>query len=221
MLRERFRMKMNRGLAFFLGISAFLAGCCHAGDTLPGPGYPASHYETLWAKSPFAVATPEIADQPSEFSLVGIANLDGVDYASLVNKETNERYFLASGKPQNGLSLVSVTHGEDRDKTYAVIQNNGQTLTLKLSDTAATAAGAPMPQVVNGGMPGQPVPPGQVTFAPQGPNPAMYPQTTGGFPSTMSPQAYNAGGAPRPWQPPMPMIRRPIIHVPAPPPQQQ
>jgi len=211
-------MRIIFTFSLLVGFGVLLAGYCKAGDSLPGQGYSASRYETLWMKSPFSVATPDTTDQSAEYVLVGIANLDGIDYASLVNKQTNDRYLLASGKPQNGLSLVSITHGEDRDKTFAVIQNKGETITLKLSDTPPPAvAGGNMSQVANAGvtMPGQPL--GTI-------NPAMYLQTGGGFPSTMapmSPQAFGPGSARGPGQPPMPMIRHPIIHVPTSPPQQQ
>jgi hypothetical protein len=184
-LREKSGMKINRGITFLLGLGTLLAGYGRAGDTLPGQGYPASRYEALWTKSPFIVATSDVANQSSDFLLVGICRLDGVDYASLVSKQTNERYLLASGEPQNGLSLISVTHGEDWDKALVVIQNKGETFTLKLTDTAP----APMGLIGNAAVPGRF---GQPWGAPQGRNAAMFSQTGSGFPSTMATQ----GGAP-------------------------
>ena len=163
---EMHGLRMNFTLSLWAGLGMLLSGYCQAGDFLSG-GYPASRYETLWMKSPFSVATSDTASQSPDFLLVGLANLDGVDYASLVNKKTNERYLLASGKPQNGLTLVSVTQGQDRDKTFAVVQNNGETLTLKLSAAppALPVAGGNM--VANGAMSGQP------RGTPQSPSPAI------------------------------------------------
>ena len=166
----------------------------------PGAGFPASRYETLWTKSPFSVATAEAAQESPDYSLVGIAQFDGVSYASLIERQNQEHFLISTDKPTRGITLSSITRGKDGSDTTAIVQKDGQPLTLKLEQAPVV----PM-AVMNPGMP--PVPniqmpmPGVV--APQIPMPG-----SGGPPTTPSTR---------------PMIRfhRSPIHLPPPPAQQQ
>lgn len=99
---------------------------------VPGDGFAPSRYETLWTKSPFAVASAQTAAAPSpDYSLTGVARIGGVSYASLVDTHTNERFLLSSNKPAGGLTLTSITLAHDG--SLAVVQkNDGQSITLKL-----------------------------------------------------------------------------------------
>jgi len=114
--------------------------------TLPGDGFPASRYEALWTKSPFAVATSETAVEASpDYMLVGIANIEGISYASVIEaKPPQEHFLISTEKPNRGMTLVSITrNGSD---TFAQVQKDGQTLTLKLQEAPAAAGvvtGAP------------------------------------------------------------------------------
>ena len=72
---------MSKHLCFLL---AFFSGVQVHADTLPGPAFDADRYRVLWEESPFAVATP-VAVESQEFSLVGVAQFDGVAYVSLVD----------------------------------------------------------------------------------------------------------------------------------------
>jgi hypothetical protein len=133
----------------FLGTMAFPAGTARADDAaLPGPGFPASHYESLWTKSPFAVASADAEAGPSspDYSLVGIAEVDGIAYANLIEKQNHEHFILTTDKPARGLKLVSISRGHDTTKTSAVVQKDGQTLTLTL-DVPAVTTMAPTPQI--------------------------------------------------------------------------
>jgi hypothetical protein len=129
---------------------------------LPGGGFAASHYEALWTKSPFAVATSEAAPESADYTLVGIAQFDGVAYASLVEKQNQEHFLLSGDKPVRGLTLVSIARGHDGTDTTAVVLRNGEQLTLKLTSGAGPAASGlnatpfPVPQIP---MPGQAPPP--------------------------------------------------------------
>lgn len=107
---------------------------------LPDDGFNSARYEKLWTQSPFAVASAEtvVPDSP-DYSLVGIAEFDGVSYASLIDKKSQEHFLLAGDEPDHGLALVSVTRGKDIGGTSAVVKKNGQLLTLKLEKSAATA----------------------------------------------------------------------------------
>jgi hypothetical protein len=154
---------MRRRATFLL--AAVLAGAAvHADDNLPGSGFPASRYTELWTKSPFAVATPDGASGPSspDYTLVGIASFDGVSYASIIDKQSNEHFLLSSAQPARGLTLVSVTPGKDAASASADIRKDGEMLTLKLESAPAPNVAAVMP---NQGMPttvppGMPIPPG-------------------------------------------------------------
>jgi hypothetical protein len=134
---------------------------------LPGHGFDSSHYEALWTKSPFAVATSDAAPESPDYDLVGVAQFDGVSYASLVDKH-NQQHFLVSGdKPDHGVTLVSITRGHDSGDTTAVVEKDGQTLTLTLTVPPAPA-GAPNNPPLMGSVPNIPMP-GTVY-----PNPSEY-----------------------------------------------
>jgi hypothetical protein len=111
-----------------------------AEQELPGEPFPASRYEPLWKSSPFAVATP-VAVESAEYSLVGAAQFDGVSYASLIEKQTQNHFVVTSATPAHGLTLVSLMHGGD--STFATLQKDGALLKLKLEAGAATATAPP------------------------------------------------------------------------------
>ena len=125
--------------------------------SLPGGGFPASRYETLWTKSPFAVATSEAAPASSpDYFLVGIAKFDDVSYASVIERQNQEHFLISTDKPTRGLTLTSITRGQDGTDTYAVVLKDGQSITLKLEQPPVTEAipGAPPlnPLAIPGGM---------------------------------------------------------------------
>jgi hypothetical protein len=145
---SRFASRLFRGSLFCAVLLPQIAG---AGDTpaLPGNGFPASRYEVLWTKSPFAVASPDgSAPESPDFSLVGIAEFDGISYASIINKKDREHYLVSSDKDAGGLKLISITRGSDAAGTMALLQRNGAPLTLKLDTSdALNPAGQPTPNV--------------------------------------------------------------------------
>jgi hypothetical protein len=123
-----------------IGFLSLMLACHAHGDdssTLPGAGFGADRYATLWTKSPFAIATPEAGAASQDFELVGLAQFDGVSYASLIDKQSNEHFVLSSDKPVKNLTLVSIAH--TADGTSAVIQRNGEILTLKQDNSASVA----------------------------------------------------------------------------------
>jgi hypothetical protein len=77
-----------------------------------------------------ALASPvwgeEAAPSPS-LMLVGVAEADGVIYASVVDAQTGERFLLNTRAADGGLELVSATAGES-----AVVRQNGQSFLLRL-----------------------------------------------------------------------------------------
>jgi len=184
--------------AHVLIVAGFLvltgAGFARADDTsaLPGPGFSGDRYATLWTKSPFAIATPEAAAATQDYQLVGLAQFDGVSYASLVDKQSNEHFVLASDKPVRNLTLVSIAHGPSG--ASAIIQRNGETLTLQQEVAPPTPGG-------------QPGPPGAMPMpTPQPFMPGAPLSNVGG----VVPQAY--------LRPPPVRFHRPGIHFPPQPP---
>ena len=118
---------------------------------VPAGGFPASRYETLWTKSPFAVATAEAAADSPDYSLVGIANVEGVSYASVIEIRNQEHFLISSDKPSRGLTLTAITRSQDGKDTFATVQKDGQVLTLKLEQAPNAVPGAPVANVFSPG----------------------------------------------------------------------
>jgi hypothetical protein len=114
-------------------------------NAVPGQGFPASRYETLWTKSPFAVATPEAAQSSPDYQLVGVARYNGVSCAGIIEVQTGQHFLLSSDKPTHGLTLISITPGQGQTGNQAVVQKDGQPLTL----TQDVSAVAPVASGVN------------------------------------------------------------------------
>jgi hypothetical protein len=181
-------------LFFILAVGLALAAQPVRADdpAVPGAGFPASRYEALWTKSPFAVATPDaVADSP-DYSLVGYAvNINGVSYASLVEKQSGEHFLVSTDKSVRGLRLTSITRNPNSLDTYAVVQKDGQTITLKLERGPAAAAQGAQPLTSVSMPPG--LMPQQLQMPGANPN-------------------FNQSGRPFPAR-----FRRPLIHLPPPP----
>ncbi len=142
--------------AFFFAVAAALALIAQPvradAPAVPGGGFPASRYESLWTKSPFAVATAEEAQQSSpDYILYGVATVGRITYASLVDRQNQDHFLISTDKPTRGLTLTSVTRGHDASDTSAVVQKDGQLITLKLEQAPVTANAPPANPV---GMPG-------------------------------------------------------------------
>jgi hypothetical protein len=67
-----------------------------------------------------------------DYSLVGLARLDGVAYASLINAKTQEHVLLSTANTEGGLKLASIATDNDPLGPSALIQNNGVSILLKL-----------------------------------------------------------------------------------------
>ena len=147
----------------------FACGPIRADDpTVPAASFNADHYATLWTKSPFAVATAEaVADSP-DYSLVGVTQLEGVSYASIIEKQNQDHFLISSDKANKGLTLKNITrsHGTSGLDTFATVEKDGQILTLKLEALPAgvPAAGAPGIPAMPGAAPGVPPVTQNITF---------------------------------------------------------
>ena len=187
-------------LALAAGLSVMTLTLRAEDPPVPAGGFPASRYQTLWSKSPFAVATAEAGQEASpDYTLAGIANVDGVSYASVIDNHNNQEHFLlSSAKPTRGLTLTSITRGQNGSDTLAVVQKDGQLITLKMQP--APAASAPLlatPAPSN--MTPQIVMPGASAFTPS----AMRPFTRIHRPPIHLPPQPQAAPAPPP-PPPAP-----------------
>ncbi len=117
---------------------------------VPDAGFNASRYESLWTKSPFAVATAEAEGESSpDYFLVGIANIDGISYASVIERQNQEHFLISTDKANRGMTLTSINRNHDGTSTYAVVQKDGQLLTLKLELPPAGPPPGATPMVGN------------------------------------------------------------------------
>jgi len=183
---------MSRIFGQPLALAAVLALAAQpgrAGDpAVPGTGFSASRYEALWTKSPFAVATSEAVQESPDYLLVGVAKVDGISYASVIERQNQEHFLISSDKPARGLTLTTITRSPDSSDTYAVMQKDGQSITLKLEQAPALA-----------GVPGAPNTPMPGIITPQIAMPGAAPS----FPNMGRP--FNA------------RYHHPLIHLPPPP----
>jgi hypothetical protein len=167
-------------------------------DPAAHQGYEPPRYEDLWTKSPFAVETPDTqVTESAEYSFVGVAQIRGVTFVSLVQKQNQAHLLITSDQPLGSLKLDSISNKPDG--VYASLTQNGQPLTLKLE--TAQAGGAPQPNAApppGGNMP--------LLFNPSGPPAA-------GGQNIPMPGSFNPSTAR-----PLIRIRRPLIHVPGRPP---
>jgi hypothetical protein len=177
---------------------------------VPVAGFPASRYEALWTKSPFAVATSEeITETSPDYTLAGVSrDMSGIYYASVIDAHNQEHFLISSDKPIRGLTLTSITRSHDGLDTYAVVQKDGQSITLKLEQPPATAAVPGAPPVGAVGMPGITTP--QISMP-----------GAGTFPGAGSVRPFTRLHRPRINLPPMPTQQpQPVQAAPPPPPPQ-
>jgi hypothetical protein len=101
-------------------------------SVIPTAPFPASRYEALWTKSPFAVATSEDTVQASpDYMLVGVGNQDGTFYASLIERDNQEHFLISSDKTTRGLIVKSINRSRDGQETYASVIKDGQPLSSR------------------------------------------------------------------------------------------
>jgi hypothetical protein len=119
------------------------AGAANDSDPAAHQGYAPDRYSDLWTKSPFAVETPDTptVTDSAEYSLVGVAQLGDVTYASLIQKQNQAHLLVSSDKPLGGLTLNSVSNKPDG--VYVTFTEDGQPLTLKLEATPQSAGANP------------------------------------------------------------------------------
>ena len=179
-----------------------------ASTNLPSANYAPGRYEALWVKSPFAVATSEtVGEESPDYYLVGVANQDGVFFASVIERQNQEHFLLTSDRPVRGLTLKSINRSKDGVNTYAEVVKDGQPLTLKMEVPPAGAAGGPTAANMAPG-----AVPFPHTMAPQIPMPggtAAFPNNGSARPFTRfhrPPIRLPAGAPPSPGAAPAPTV---------------
>jgi len=124
------------------GLALLVTHACADAPVLPGTGFGTDRYQTLWTKSPFSVSS-EAGPESPDYALVGIAQFDGVYYVSLIDQKNQEHFLVSTDKPSRGLVLVSVTRGHGTVDSFAMLQRDGQPITLKMQSAPVTAPPPP------------------------------------------------------------------------------
>ena len=136
-------MKILRASLFLLAVLTAWPLMRADDGGLPSGAFDASRYSLLWETSPFAVASP-VAVESVQYSLVGAAEFEGVSYASIIDKQSQNHFVVTSKTPSHGLSMVSLTHGSSPGSVSATLQSSGGILKLALDTTTAPLV-APQP----------------------------------------------------------------------------
>ena len=105
---------------------------------VPESGPDVSRYTTLWTNSPFVTATEEAPAETPDYLLTGVAELEGVSYASLIDQKNKSHILLASDKPMANLKLISISR--NRSMITAVVDQGGRRITVQLQESSGFVA---------------------------------------------------------------------------------
>lgn len=83
--------------------------------------------------------------ESSDYSLVGIAQFNGISYASLIAKQNQEYFLLTTDKPARGLTLVSISQEYNASDVMAVVRKDGRLVTLKWEQPPLLASATIVP----------------------------------------------------------------------------
>ena len=148
---------------FLFGALAVGAPAFALESVLPA-AHPASRYDTMLERSPFALATPVVAPPPpvaSEFSqwyIGGLGRSEDKDFVSIKSRDLSTNFTLYGNEPNaDGVQLVGVEWSNERGKSTVTIKKGSEfgKLEFNQAEIAAPTA-APQP----GARPGMPQRPG-------------------------------------------------------------
>lgn len=154
--------------------------------------FPAERYETMIARSPFALATPPApVAAPAEKNFAegwfvsGLAQLDGKDFVSIKSRDLGVQLSLFGSDPRDGVTLQKVEWSPALGKSTVTIAKDGQTAKLVFNE-AEMQTGASAPTAPVALPPGAIRPPGSNPGAvrpaiPRPPQPVIQPQPYGGI----------------------------------------
>jgi len=103
-------------------------------DLLPQP-YPASRYDAMRKKSPFTLSSA--ADQAaavgfaSKLFLTGILRVGGESFATVMDKESKQRYMISAKPNEQNIQLVDIESGDDLSKVSVTLKKGDEKATLK------------------------------------------------------------------------------------------
>jgi hypothetical protein len=198
---------MKSTLLFLAAASAVFPAI--AGESPIPSSFPPERYETMIAKSPFALATPPapVVDAPPEKNFAdgwfvsGLAQLDGKDFVTIKSRDLGVQFSLFGSDPKDGVTLQKVEWSPAIGKSTVTIAKDGQTAKLEFNqaELQSTAAAPAMPAAMP---PGAIRPPGVNNGAirpaiPRPSQPIVQPQQYGGLQNAIVP---GRGGVPQPQQ---------------------
>jgi hypothetical protein len=145
-------------LALASGFAVHSARAVESKASLPG-AWPASRFENLIQRSPFAPATPPVApvvtaNFASSLYVSSIAAIGDKYLVTISSREQPNKIFLATGEEgADGLTLVGVEYSDESGKSKAVVKKGDETATLEFDQAAiqqgaaqaAAQAAAPVP----------------------------------------------------------------------------
>jgi len=119
----------------FAGLAS--AALAQVDDESPVPkAFPSSHYEKLIQRSPFAPATPDVAqdvtpDFASSLYVSGIAKIGDKNCVFIRSRETQQTFALFSGEQgQDGISLLSIQWSPETGRSVVRIKKGSQEATV-------------------------------------------------------------------------------------------
>lgn len=140
------RILLGRLVAVTIGGLDLTSHHAVARDTvISEPDIKSSRYEMLWTKSPFAVAATEQAMTSTQYQLVGIAKIDEISYANLIDNQSQQHFLLSTLRPDRGLKLISIERSHDALPGFAILQKGGQQMRLEMEALTSGLATANSP----------------------------------------------------------------------------
>lgn len=115
---------------------------------------PMSRYETMVAKSPFAIATPVVEAPPPDKGFAegwyvgGLAQMDGKDFVTIKSRDQSVQFSLFGDAPhpENGVSLKSVKWSAVIGQSTVMLEKDGVVAPVEFNQAelqTSTVAAAP------------------------------------------------------------------------------
>lgn len=126
-----------------------------AGESAVPTSFPAERYETMIAKSPFALATPPapvVAPPDKSFAdgwfVSGLAQLDGKDFVTIKSRDLGVQLSLFGNEPRDGVTLQKVEWSPAIGRSTVTIAKDGQTAKLAFNEAELAASASAVPNTV-------------------------------------------------------------------------
>ena len=116
-----------------LAVLAF-GGRLDAAESSPVPdAYPVDRYEPIWKRSPFTLssAVDDSGAASQQLALTGLLRINNEAYASVLDKQTKQRFLVSKEPDPQGLSLVSFQNPDDPSTLVVTLQRGSETFSLR------------------------------------------------------------------------------------------